>query len=191
MVLRACRPALLCGLATAFAMVACSSSNDGGATVSGTIDGSAFLPLDAIAVVGQGGAQIIVTSTPNACADVQNNVQRANSRVIGILLNDADAGSQPLSAGVYTTSYGAPNPPAREASFEVDSLDAQCNVTPVPPPDGTGDGTVTVTSVNGATLAGTFDVILEDGTHVTGSFEPVACPDLGIDHSATPTCAPG
>ena len=182
-----------CSLAAALAVGACSSSSSpsgSGATVVGTIGGSAFEPKDAIAFVDASSkaAEVVLTSTADACADVRNHVQRANSRVVLILVSDADAADATLATGTYMTSYMLPAP-ARSSAFESNVTDGQCNVNYDPPPDGTGDGTVTVSSVSATTITGSFDVTLENGEHVTGTFHPSSCPELG-NSSGTPTCSP-
>ena len=182
-----------CTLAVALAMVACSSSSSpsgAGATVVGTIGGSAFEPKDAIAFVDQNArtAEVVLTSTPDACTDVRNHVARANSRVVLILVSDTDSADATLATGAYMTSYMLPAP-ARSSAFESNVTDAQCNVSYDPPPDGTGDGTVTLSSASATTVAGSFDVTLENGEHVTGTFHPTSCPELGTS-SGTPTCMP-
>jgi hypothetical protein len=156
----------------------------------GTLGGSAFAPMDAIAYVDSTGqsAEVILTSTPDACADVGNNIQRANSRVVLILVNNATSSTSKVDAGTYTTAYGDPVP-ARSGGFESNVTDAQCNVSYSPPPDGTGDGMITLTSASSTTVAGSFDVVMENGEHVTGTFHPTYCAALG-GRSPMPTCAP-
>ena len=178
-------------LALALALCACSSSGGAGSgtTVMGTLGGSAFEPKDAISYVDATTktAEVVLTSTPDACMDVTNNVQRANARVVLILVSDTTAADTKLATGTYPTSYTSPAP-ARSSAFESNVTDAQCNVSYDPPPDGTGDGSITVTSVSD-TISGSFDVVMENGEHVTGTFHPTACPQLG-GRSPMPTCAP-
>ncbi len=172
------------------ALAACSSSSstagDGTATVSGTVGGTAFAPKDAIFAMNTAGtsAQIVLTSTPDICADIMDNVQRANARVLLIEINDATK----LAAGTYMTSYATPIPP-HNAIFESNVTDAQCHVSYDPPPDGTGDGTITLTTLTSTTASGTFDVMLENAEHVTGTFHPSSCPEL-LTRGGMPTCAP-
>jgi hypothetical protein len=44
-------------------------------------------------------------------------------------------------------------------------------------------GSVMVTAVAGDVFAGSFDVTLDTGEHLTGTFNPTACPSL---NSVTP-----
>lgn len=156
--------------------------------MTGTLGGSAFVVKDAISIVGpsEQGAQVVLSSTPNLCSDVGNHVQRANARVV--LIDVSDNSGAKLADATYMTSYSDPVP-ARSAVFESNITDAQCNVSYDPPPDGTGDGTVTLTSVSASTVSGTFDVVMENGEHVTGTFEPSACPALAMS-GGTPACTP-
>ncbi|MBL0220091.1 MAG: hypothetical protein IPQ07_40265 [Myxococcales bacterium] len=52
---------------------------------------------------------------------------------------------------------------------------------------GATSGTVTLTTVKGNVFAGTYDVLLNSGDHVTGVFEPGACPALDLPPVA-PKC---
>lgn len=51
-------------------------------------------------------------------------------------------------------------------------------------------GTVTLTSVSGNRFSGNFDLVLDSGDHVTGSFDPEECPALNtaLDNSMTSSC---
>lgn len=171
-------------IATFFvALGACTSSNLGTATVVGNVGSAAFVAADAIAVVDANSAKIVISSTPNACADIRDHIDRANSRVLVIAVFDQDTA---LTTGNFTTSAGSGD----AALFESNVTDAQCAVSYDPPPDGTGDGTVTLTDVTATTVTGTFDVIMENGEHVTGSFAPEECPELDNEASGSDSCSP-
>jgi hypothetical protein len=80
---------------------------------------------------------------------------------------------------------------AKEAILFIDSLNAQCaenanaSATAV-------SGTVMLIAVGGGVYAGTFDVTLDSGDHITGSFNPTMCDQLqaDLDSSITPPCKP-
>jgi hypothetical protein len=134
-------------------------------------------------------AKIVVSSTPNLCADIANNVERPNARLLLLDVIDTDSADSDLTAGIFMASDASP-PPPRSAVFESNVTDASCAVSYVPPPDGTGNGTVSLTSVSASTLTGSFDVVLENSEHVTGTFTPAGCPALGMSQSGTPACVP-
>jgi hypothetical protein len=155
--------------------------------VEGTISGAAFTAKDAIAFIQPDRtlAKIVVSSTPDLCADVRGHVARQNSRVL--LIEVATAAGSTLSPGSYTTDQAGT--PLHSTLFECNVTDAQCAVSYDPPPDGTGSGLVTLTAVTDATVSGSFDVILENSEHVTGTFDPTACPELANAGSPT-SCVP-
>jgi hypothetical protein len=159
--------------------------------LTGTVNGSRFVVKDAIAVVGHdntgSGALILLSATPNACADARDHIQHANAGNLFIMITDQDPAA--TLGGTYPTSYETPLP-ARSSSFDVNLTDAQCQYRDIPAPDGTGDGTVTVSSVKGTTLAGSFDIVLEDLEHITGTFHAEECPELATDVSGPNTCVP-
>jgi hypothetical protein len=51
---------------------------------------------------------------------------------------------------------------------------------------------VTLTVVGGGVFHGNFDVTLDSGDHITGSFNPSLCEDLpaAFKDPGTPTCTP-
>lgn len=51
-------------------------------------------------------------------------------------------------------------------------------------------GTVTLSSVSGNRFSGSFDLVLDSGDHVTGSFDPQECPALAklVNSTTTPSC---
>jgi len=50
-------------------------------------------------------------------------------------------------------------------------------------------GTVTLTSVNNGAYAGSFDVVMDSGDHVTGSFNAANCAGINaVFGSSTATC---
>jgi hypothetical protein len=170
--------------------IGCSTSNGGTTQVMGTFGGSGFRAEDAIAYVDQATktGTILLTSTPNACADVSANILRQNARFIRIDIFDMAMGDAQVTAGDYLTAYAGMLPP-HMSQFRSTGTDGQCTVSHVPPPDGTGNGTVTLRSVNGTTVTGSFDVVMETAEHVIGTFEPSACPELA-GRSTAPTCSP-
>jgi len=156
--------------------------------VEGTISGAAFTVRDAITLIqpDQKIAKIVISSTPNLCADVRDHVARQNSRVL--LIEVAAAAGAGLAPGTYPTDP-AGAPPLDSTLFESHLTDGQCNVTYDPPPDGVGSGIVTLTAVTPPTVSGTFDVIVEAVEHVTGTFDPTACPELASAGGSL-TCMP-
>ena len=183
----------------------CACGGGGGSSpgsVTGTIHGQKFAVADAISASvtfsdGMGGsssqAAIFLTSTPNACADFTNNIQRKSEQafVIGVATISGTTVASPTATGAYTVfdvNSGNP-PPAMAALVNAVATDATCMSDTANSANGTS-GTVTLTTINGNTFDGKFDITMDSGDHVTGSFSPEACPALqqALNSTTTPTC---
>ncbi len=166
---------------------ACTSSSGG---VSGMTPGGSFSPgatVSAAVMVpdGAGGssgeALVVISSSDSACADAgaMPPIQRKNSRFISIELLDVNGGASttPAAAGTYTIYPNTGSQPPKEALLETVGLDNTCQPVDADAASGQSD-TVTLTSVTGGVFKGTFDVTLNTGDHLTGSFDPTGCPAL-------------
>ena len=68
--------------------------------------------------------------------------------------------------------------PARdEEPLETGGLDDTCQLVDDEQASGQS-GTVVLDSASGGAFKGTFDVVLNTGDHITGSFDPIPCPAL-------------
>jgi len=155
----------------------------GTGSVTGVVDGRAFAVMDSVsATVDSRGAtpgtyaELFLTSTPGFCDDVEHRINRANSSVFAaqIVKASPNRAEAPTGPGTYTiaTSSSASGPVATGGFLDYDAACA-----PTPRARATG-GTVTVTSVVGDIYAGSFDLSLDTGEHVTGTFSPGGCPAL-------------
>lgn len=163
----------------------------GGFTIADTI--SASVTLD------NGGetssvARIVIASTADLCSDAGATppIDRAQQKFITLELADVAGATTttPIAAGTYTIYPNTGSRPAKSASFVTGSLDTNCIT--VDAADASGQsGTVTLASVSGDAFVGSYDVVLNTGDHVTGSFMPRACPALrtAVASTATHTCA--
>ena len=188
-------PRILC---MASILSACGGGSPG--SVTGVIHGTSFSISDAISATitnpGQTGpeqsAVILMSTTSNLCADLQATpVSHPNEKLIGIILIDVNGTTfnTPTAPGTYTIFQGSGTPPAKAASFGASVLDATCK--DVPTSDATATtGTVTLSAVSGNVFSGSFDVTLDSGDHVTGSFDPEECPGLqaATGSTTTPSC---
>jgi hypothetical protein len=100
--------------------------------------------------------------------------------IISISDTDSSGTHAPTGSGTYTY-YGSspPSPPYKSLNdFEVNAetdVNGRCGFQAI----GTiTSGTVTLDTVVADILTGTFDVMLDSGDHVTGSFHPSGCPEL-------------
>ena len=144
----------------------------------GTVRGQAMAVADAVSgpiqSSGMGYAEVLLSTSPNLCADAATNTLRANQTTVDILL--ANNTGTALLVPSMTGTYGVGAMPLRAVVF-VQTLDSQCQVASSSMASAT-NGTVELTAVSGDVFAGTFDVMLDSQDHITGSFEPEACPSL-------------
>ena len=146
---------------------------------------------------GAGGSSgeglIVMSSTSSVCGDAGATppVERKSSRTVTITLLDVTGGNTaaPTAPGTYTIYSNSGSQPPKEALFDVVGLDATCQQVDADAAQGQS-GSVTLTSVSGGVFTGSYDVVLNTGDHVTGSFAPTACPALQQVTAATqqPSC---
>ena len=172
-------------------------------TVTGTIHGQPFAVKDAISAsvtftdtttgTTSSQAAIFLTSTANACADFTNNIQRKSEKafVVGVATITGSTVAAPTATGAYTVfnPNGGGAPPAMAALVNAVATDATCMSDTANSATGTS-GTVTLTTINNGVFDGKFDITLDSGDHVTGSFSPEGCPALqqALNSTMTPTC---
>jgi hypothetical protein len=185
-----------CLLALA-AIVGCSSSSASSSPgdVNGTIRGNAYLVAGAFSATVTRGlfgdeGVIVMSNSTDLCMPPDVRSLHPGEQFLQIELEDAKSptGTAPAAPGTYTAfKPGGQAPPptgqppvAKEALLFTSSLDAQCaenanaQATAV-------SGSVTLTAVVGGVYAGTFDVTLDSGDHITGSFNPTMCAQLQAD----------
>jgi hypothetical protein len=165
--------------------VGCASN---GGSVSGNPPGGSFDISDMISATvttsdGAGDAssvaRIVMASNGDLCSDAGAGIDRKGEHYITIQLSDVTGAMRtaPTAAGTYTIYPDTGSEPAKSASFTVVGLDSSCQA--IDADSGAGQsGTVTLTSVAGGVFTGSFDVTLNTGDHLTGSFAPSACPQL-------------
>jgi hypothetical protein len=155
-------------------------------TIQGTLHGQSFTVSDAVSAavtVTVSGvtahiAAIALANTADLCGDAMANVSHPNQRGLIIDLFDVNGTTinTPTAPGTYTIAQGG-TPPPKAASLEVATDDATCQPLAAQSASATS-GTVTLTAVSGNKFTGSFDVVLEGGDHLTGSFKPSECPAL-------------
>jgi hypothetical protein len=165
-------------------VAACTSS---GGDVSGTTPGDSVdvqATVSAVVTTSDGGdssseARIILSSSGSVCADAGANIDRKGSRFIAITLRDVSGStaSAPAAAGTYTIYPNTGSQPPKEALLETGGLDDTCQLVDDEQASGQS-GTVVLDSAAGGAFKGTFDVVLNTGDHITGSFDPIPCPAL-------------
>jgi hypothetical protein len=133
-------------------------------------------------------ALIVLASTSNLCSDA-GTVDRTGQHFISIELRDVNGSTRtaPTAPGSYTIYPNTGSEPAKSASLTVGGFDNTCQLD-----DNLAaaaqSGTVTLTSATGGVYKGSYDVTLNNGKHLTGSFAPVACPKLATATDSGHTC---
>lgn len=179
-----------------FAVVGCMSTTDGsgsggqsggggGGGGSGTFDASDTISTTVTTSDGGGdtssNARIVLASTSNLCSDASASppIDRKGQHFVTIELRDVNGATKtaPTAPGTYTIYPDTGSEPPKSASLTVGVLDDTCQ--PIDEQSGSGQsGTVTLTSVSGGVYTGSYDVVLNTGGHITGTFQPTACPQL-------------
>jgi len=162
-------------------------------TFSGAIRGRQLRPADAISGSGSyrisstqsiNVAVVVLSSASGLCGNASAGRQPKNSQFFVITLSDR-TGPQtaiPTAPGTYTV-----NSTTKFAGVGYLETDATCQ-TPMALQATANSGTVVLTSVTNG-LSGSFDVTLDTGDHVTGSFNAPNCGGLlGFLNLASPTC---
>jgi len=181
-----------------FAVLAGCSSGSSSSTssaVHGTIRGNAYPIVDAVsATVTSSDASeafIVLSSTPDLCQPPDAQIQHPGEKTVVLVLQDGNAA--PTAPGVYTVvdPVGNTPPPPRAAVLYTSVLDAMCANNADDQTGGTS-GTVTLSSAGGGVYEGQFDVMLDSGDHITGSFQPTLCDQLPAElkSDSTPACKP-
>jgi len=177
---------------------ACGGGDDSPASLAGTIHGQSYSIQDAISspltYTTPGGrtineALIALSTTGNACDGVSANTVQPNEQDIFIELTDFNgtAFGTPTAPGTYTIYTGNGTEPPNTAFFRALVVDGTCTDVPAKAAAGS-TGTVTLAAITGNVFAGSFDVMLDSGDHVTGTFDPEACPALETPSTTPPTC---
>src|SRR3954465_12397330 len=155
----------------------CGGSTDGGVT--GDPPGGDFDVADQISATvtmsdGNGDssseAQIMLASTSNLCGDASASpaIDRKGQRFMTIELRDVSGSTKtaPTAPGTYTIYPNTGSEPAKSASLTVGGFDQTCQWNDDVAASAQS-GTVTLTSVAAGVYAGTFDVTLNTGGHIT------------------------
>lgn len=125
---------------------------------------------------------IELTSFADSCS-IADEREHPNTQDFRFMLADFDAQTPPTAPGTFTV-YTLANLPTTGLVAECGYVPADATCT-LSAPKECSSGTVTLTRVDAAGFAGTYDVVF-DGHHVTGSFDAPSCPD--VSESGFGTC---
>jgi hypothetical protein len=164
-------------------VAACSSSSGGAgsgtASVTGTIQGAAVPASDAVGLssVASGGSEAavgaIITNVASACTVLQDHGNPPGATALIVAVSAMGGSVATGTYAVVTQGFGA------TASYA--TQDATCNTSFS---ENASGGSVTLTTVSGSTVAGTFDLTF-GSDHLTGSFSAPICSYAPADGGAT------
>ena len=175
-------------LCIAVAAACGGSSSSTRASVIGKVEGAPLLTTNAAAVVlrttGTPSVDVLISNAADGCAANAANLKSKQVLSLGVTsLNGAglDAGD----FGVYDQQSG--NLPSGTVVFaDYHSTNATCDDS-TPPNTLGASGHVTVTHMGltpGSNVTGSFDLLLQNGDHLKGTFDAPVCgdqPDAGAD----------
>ena len=178
-------------------VAACGGGDDGG-SVSGTVHGTGISVGDSISAsvtinTNQHAAAIALTSTGDACTEVTNRVTHPSEKVVVITVADYAnlTLTTPTAPGMYSIYQGG-SPPPKAATLQVTFSDLNCaDISSMDSKATTG--TVTLSAISGNAFDGSFDVVMDTGDHLKGSFHPSECPQIqsAIDNQGSAaSCQP-
>ncbi|HUS28789.1 MAG TPA: hypothetical protein VMZ53_09770 [Kofleriaceae bacterium] len=156
----------------------------GGDDTTGPLPGGGGNVADSIGAVvtmeDDSALHIVIASTSNLCSDARANppIDRKGQSFVVIELADTGgaATTAPSAPGTYTVYSNSGSRPVKSASFISGAFDNACMLDDAADASGQS-GSIVLTAI-GARFAGTYDVVLNTGDHVTGSFDAAACTEL-------------
>jgi hypothetical protein len=171
----------------AFALAACGG---GAGSVQGTIHGQSFAVADVVSAAAHyssetNSAAVALTSSSNACSDLTDDIERRNGAMIVIRLTAPTGHDAAPPPGKYPIDAGSP----MNATISMFATDTRCAGVEASRAAAVS-GMITLTSIAGEAFGGGFDVVLDSGEHLSGDFDPVACPalDFALTGNWAPTC---
>jgi hypothetical protein len=163
------------------ALCGCGTDSSPG-SVSGTIKGQKYSVADAIsasvAINGQHSGVVALGNKSGLCADIMAGKEPPNlslfvismATVNGLTLNT------PTATGTFQIYQGG-QPPMLAATVSTHVYDSSC--ADIANYDSTAiTGTVDLTHISGEAYDGHYDVVMDSGEHITGTFSADACPAL-------------
>ncbi|GEJ56159.1 hypothetical protein [Anaeromyxobacter diazotrophicus] len=114
--------------------------------------------------------EVVVSTAPGACARIGARTYKASTTTVAILvMNGAPVPISPGAYGVGNPRSGDPTPFAAVTSYTSDAACAGGT------PRVSVSGAVTFSAIDAGEVSGSLDVVLDDGTRVTGSFGAPVC----------------
>lgn len=178
----------------ALVVLAACAGNTGSGKIVGTVHGQAFTIKDAISatVYVQGSttervAQVMLGNDGDLCSNVNDDSQIKGYTGVTLTMFEASATSIDPAGSPGDYAIGAAT--GNAASWNAVVTDAMCQDVTASEAIATA-GTVTLTKIDGNAYTGSFDVMLDSGDEVTGTFAPAPCAGMEnfVDATTPPIC---
>jgi hypothetical protein len=161
------------------AIPACGGSSSGGSSsVSGTAGGKSVPTTDTVGVVGTqtqtvgtqsitiAYAAVSITNVANTCSAIEGHHNPANTSSLSFVV--ASSAGTSIAAGTY--AIGATTTTQVSANYGTTNAACAANIA-----ERATSGTIKLTTVSSTTVQGTFDVTMDNGDHLSGSFTGPVC----------------
>ena len=179
------------------AVLACGSSASGGGPRPSPAPWRAPRKVpttDTIAIVGplvdtfgdfpEQGVTVAITNLSPACSFAQpgGDSNAPNSTVLFMVVGSPEA----VTPGTYSIIATTPTATTINTLLVFDAVDDQCKTTSH---HVARSGTITLTTIGASAVAGSFDVTLDTGEKLTGSFDaPICVVNTNVDAGPAPAC---
>ena len=178
------------------AVLACGSSSGGGgaATVTGTVAGAKVPTTDTIAIVGplvdtfgdfpEQGVTVAITNLTPACSFAQpgGDSNPPNSTVLLMVVGSPEA----VTPGTYSIIATTPTATTINTLLVFEAVDGQCKQTSM---HAARSGTITLSTISATAVEGSFDVSLDTGETLSGTFDaPICVVNTDVDAGPAPAC---
>ena len=169
------------GLWGVLLLAACGGSGVSRASVSGKVEGTALQLTNSAAFVvrtsGTPSVDVVLSNLSDGCAALAANVKSKQAVELGV----TSLSGAPLDAGVFGVyDQQSGNIPSGTVVFaDYHSTSDTCDDT-TPPNTLGASGKVTVSRISlgsGGDVAGSFDLLLENGDRIAGTFDAPVGPD--------------
>ncbi|HWZ87885.1 MAG TPA: hypothetical protein VNW92_03520 [Polyangiaceae bacterium] len=157
-------------------------------TLTGMVLGAPFSGADVLLVhpeqwksAGAGSSAILISDTPNLCAQITSGQTTAPGRLVIVRLEqrDANAAITALTSGTFTTT-GEGTPSSRYGDVSVSGVDAQCGFSK----DFTDQVSIEVTAAGADGTSATVDLnahFSQGGSLMGGVTASVPCDQTAVD----------
>jgi hypothetical protein len=158
--------------------LACGVSKSSSTTINGTVGGATVPTVSTGAVVGPlvetfgpfttNGVVVVVSNIAGACTVEQAMSNPANQKTLTLIASSPT----PVVAGTYSILTANASANHTFGALVYETTDAQCARTSTHPAH---SGSITLSTVGSTTVEGSFDVVMDTGDKLSGTFVASVC----------------